>query len=164
MLGCDVFGVVMILVKKMFLAGAIVIILGSLAFYFASKRTPGTKEKREKEILLLVHEQMEKEEYEEAIEALDRFAGIQDMTKETMALRETAVKKLVDKERNRAAKFFLMAKRTREPSKRETYLLSSYHILKGLIEKYPSSALIEKLNSHLQKVKTEMDKYGVEPG
>ena len=46
MLGCDVFGVVMILVKKMFLAGAIVIILGSLAFYFASKRTPGTKEKR----------------------------------------------------------------------------------------------------------------------
>jgi hypothetical protein len=122
------------------------------------------KEKREKEIILLVHEQIEKEEYAEAIEALDRFAGLQDMTKETLSLRETAVKKLVNKERNRAARFFLMAKRTREPSKRETYLLSSYHILKGLIEKYPSSPLIEKLNSHLQKVKTEMDKYGVEPG
>ena len=45
MLACDVFGVVMILVKKMFLAGAIVIILGSLAFYFASKRISETKEK-----------------------------------------------------------------------------------------------------------------------
>jgi uncharacterized membrane protein len=43
MLACDVFGVVMILVKKMFLAGAIVIILGSLAFYFASKRISETE-------------------------------------------------------------------------------------------------------------------------
>jgi hypothetical protein len=43
MIACDVFGVIMILVKKMFLAGAIVIILGSLAFYFASKKSQNKK-------------------------------------------------------------------------------------------------------------------------
>ena len=48
MLACDVSGVLMILVKKMFFTGAIVIILGSLAFYFALKRISETKEKREK--------------------------------------------------------------------------------------------------------------------
>ena len=38
MVACDVLGVVMILVKKMFVAGAIVIIIGSIAFYFSSRR------------------------------------------------------------------------------------------------------------------------------
>ena len=38
MLACDALGVVMIFAKKMFIAGAIVIIIGSIAFYFSSRR------------------------------------------------------------------------------------------------------------------------------
>lgn len=45
MLACDVFGVFIILVKKMFLAGAIVITLGSLVFYFSSKKNSPRKRK-----------------------------------------------------------------------------------------------------------------------
>ncbi len=77
---------------------------------------------------------------------------------EIKELREQAVESLINRERNRAAKLFLTARRTHDLEKKEEYLRSSYNILKELIEKYPSSPLISKVKSHLEKVEEELEK------
>jgi tetratricopeptide (TPR) repeat protein len=76
---------------------------------------------------------------------------------------EEAVSGIVNRERNRAAKAFYAAKQTDDPVKKETYLRSSYDILKELNDKYPSSNLIKKIKSNLTTVEAEMAKVGLKP-
>ena len=86
------------------------------------------------------------------------------MGTEADALRALAVEKLVNRERNRAAKLFLMAKQAKEPSEKEALLLSSRNILKTLLEKYPSSSFSEKINSHIAIIEEELAKLRAESG
>ena len=56
-----------------------------------------------------------------------------------------------------------MAGKSNDYGKKQELLLSSYEILKALIEKYPSSDLIDKLNDHIEKVREELGKMGIDP-
>ena len=78
-----------------------------------------------------------------------------------MQLKEQTIEGLVNRERNRAAKIYLEAKKSWDPANKEKLLRQSYEILKVLIDKYPSSNLNEKLKSHLKTVGDELNKLGV---
>ena len=117
----------------------------------------------EKETLIMARKLIEEEDFEGAITRLDELRDDQDMTAEMRELKEAAIEKLINRERNKAAKYFLMARKTSDLTKKEELLLSSYHILKGLIEHYPSSSLIDKLNDNMEIVTEELAKLGKAP-
>lgn len=110
-----------------------------------------------KEAVQMARKFLDEEKYEQAISSLDTLSEREE-SHEIKELREQAVESLINRERNRAAKIFLTARRTQDPEKKEEYLRSSYNILKDLIEKYPSSPLINKVKSHLEKVEEELGK------
>jgi hypothetical protein len=114
---------------------------------------------KKKKTLQTAQKFIEEEKYEEAIMSLDALWKYEE-SHEIQKLREQATEKLINRERNRAAKLFLAAKKTQEPVKQEEYLRSSYNILKALIDKYPTSPLIKKIKSHIQKVEKELEKLG----
>ena len=119
---------------------------------------------QKRETLKMAKRLIEEENYEKAITQLEELKEDQDVGADSKALRDLAIERLINRERNRAARFFLQAKKTVNPQKKEELLFSSYNILKGLIEQYPSSNLIDKLNKHLSKVKEELMKLGKNPG
>jgi hypothetical protein len=110
-----------------------------------------------KEAIQSARKFLDEEKYEQAISSLDTLSEREE-SHEIKELREQAVESLINRERNRAAKIFLTARRTQDPEKKREYLRSSYNILKTLIEKYPSSPLINKVKSHLEKVEEELEK------
>ena len=99
---------------------------------------------------------IEEEKFEEALAFLDNLKPQQEDEEKIRALKEQAIENLINRERNNAAKIFLAAKTTRDPSKKKEYLLSSHKILKALIEKYPTSPLIYKIKDHMEIVSQEM--------
>jgi outer membrane protein assembly factor BamD (BamD/ComL family) len=103
---------------------------------------------------------IEEEEYESAINMLDKMQSGGDSNPDLDQQKNIAVEKLINKERNRAAKIFLNAKKTEDTKKKETLLLSAQSILNGLIERYPSSGSIEKLKSNLNSINNELKKIG----
>ena len=103
-------------------------------------------------------ELIEEEKFEEAITKLEAFERSQEMTPETGRLKGFAVDKLINRERNKAAKLFLMAKNTEDPIRKEELLVSSYGLLKALVDDYPSSPLNDKINDHMDKIRRELDK------
>jgi len=117
----------------------------------------------EKESLKQAQELIEEENFEEALAKLETLREAQNMTPEVKELKRIATERLIKRERNRAAKYFLMARKTADPTKKEELLLSSYDILKALIENYPSSPMIEKLNDNLRTVREELTKLGKDP-
>jgi hypothetical protein len=112
---------------------------------------------KKKETLRMARRFLEEEKFEQAISNLDNLSE-SEASLEVRELREQAVEGLINRERNRAARIFLNAKRTRDPVKKEEYLLTCYEILNSLVEKYPSSPLSEKIRSHIRKVSEEMEK------
>jgi len=112
------------------------------------------------ETLKLATKLIEEEKFEEAISKLEELKENQDFTYETKEIKKLAIEKLINRERNRAAKIFLLAKKTNDPAKRKELLVSSHTILKALIGKYPSSSLIDKLNRHIKSVENELSKLG----
>jgi hypothetical protein len=118
---------------------------------------------RQAEALASARQLVEEEKYEEAIKAIDQLAPEQEMNRETSQLREKAVEKLINLERNRAAKLFLEARQTADRGKKKTLLQASYQKLKNLVEKYPSSALIERVKSNIKSVLAELEKQGLSP-
>ena len=114
-----------------------------------------------KGILETARKQMEEEKFEEAISNLEVLEAEQEDVREILQLKEQTIEGLVNRERNRAAKIYLEAKKSWDPAKKEKLLRTSYEILKVLIDKYPSSILNEKLKSHLKTVGDELNKLGV---
>ncbi|MBW1704859.1 MAG: hypothetical protein JRJ86_06785 [Deltaproteobacteria bacterium] len=106
---------------------------------------------------------IEEESFEEAIAKIDELQNLRGPSSESMALKNRAIEKLINRERNRAAKLFLAAKKTDDRLKKEKYLLSSYKILKAIIDKYPSSPLNNKLKSHIKTLTEEMEGLGITP-
>ena len=118
----------------------------------------------EREKLELATKLIEEENFEGAITTLNEIQDESGTSAETKKLKEIAIEKLINKGRNKAAMIFLQAKKTDDPAKKEELLVSSYNILKSLIERYPSSNLLEKLNDNLRRVKDELDKLKKETG
>ena len=117
-----------------------------------------SRENRKKETITLAKKDIEKEEFEEAIARIDNLAaeGIQD--RELQDLKEDAVEKYINNERNRAANLFLLAKKTNDPEEKKKYLTQSREILKKVIEKFPASKLNDRLKSHLNTIENELKK------
>lgn len=122
------------------------------------------QKKRLDEGMALAKAMIEEERFEEALQELEKLEKEQLAGAETRTLKEAATEKLINQERNRAAKLYLMARNTTDPEKKEALLLSSYKKLKALIDKYPSSSLNSRLNNNLIKVREELHKMGVNPG
>jgi hypothetical protein len=119
---------------------------------------------RRQEALERANRMMEQEKYDEVINQIDSLEQEGMMGTEADTLRTQAIEKLVNRERNRAAKLFLMAKQAKEPSEKEALLLSSRNILKALLEKYPSSSYNEKINRHIVIIEEELAKLRRESG
>jgi hypothetical protein len=105
---------------------------------------------------------IEEEKFEEAITKLEGLEHSQATIPETGKLKGIAIERLINRERNKAAKLFLMAKNTEDPALKEELLISSYDTLKVLIENYPTSPLTEKINDHMEKIQKELDKLNKE--
>jgi len=103
---------------------------------------------------------IKEEDYESAITILDNLQNGSDNNPDIKKQKDIAIEKLINKERNRAAKIFLTAKKTNDVKKKEDLLLSAKNILNGLIEKYPSAGMIDKLRSNLDSVNDELSKIG----
>jgi tetratricopeptide (TPR) repeat protein len=99
---------------------------------------------------------IEQRKYAEAIEKIEGIEGSKGSTTETRALKDQAVRKQIKKERNRAAKLFLMGRKTSDPIRKNQYLQSSYNILKAIADKYPTSPLIATINSDMAIVSGEL--------
>jgi len=112
------------------------------------------------ETLEMVKKLIEEEKFEEAIARLEDLKESQEISTESKALKEQATERLINSERNRAAKLFLKAKDTKDPVRKEEYLRSSHIILKVLIDEYPISPLNIKIKSHMKIVMEELDKLG----
>ncbi len=103
---------------------------------------------------------IEEEDYESAITMLDNLGIGSGNNPEIKKQKGIAVEKLINQERNRAAKIFLAAKKTNDVKKKKELLLSAQDILNGLIEKYPSSEPINRVKSNLNSVNGELNKIG----
>jgi len=97
---------------------------------------------------------VEAEDYRTAIRRLDALPGACRNDPEVKILRERAVEKWVQHERNRAARLFLAAKNSQSPGTKRSRLRSCLKILNKLIEQYPTSSLKQKIKSD-KKVVTE---------
>ena len=114
-------------------------------------RTEAEQQDNLKVVLNLVRS----EKYEEAIQKLDELPPADPEVKE---LKDSTVEKIINRERNKAAKLFLTARNTKNPAKKEELLNSSYNTLKAVADKYPSSPLIPKVYDHMLQVTKELAK------
>ena len=111
---------------------------------------------QEEEAVERITKSIEQEDYKDAINALETMDNDRNKRPEIKRLRDIAVEKLINSERNRAAQIYLTAKKTNNNKKKRELLLSSYNILKGLIDSYPSSSLIDKLKIDLSKIEDNL--------
>ena len=95
------------------------------------------------------------EKYEEALQKLDELPPADPEVRE---LRTSTVEKIINRERDKAARLFLTARNTKNPAKKEELLNSSYNTLKAVADKYPSSPLIPKVYDHMLQVTKELAK------
>lgn len=113
---------------------------------------------RNRKTMELAQKLLEQERFEEAISRLDEVLMSEGEGYKINTLKKQAVRGLINRERNRAAKLFLNAKRAHDPAEKEKHLYSSYEILKKLIEQYPSSSLNLKIKSHMKTVEEELQR------
>lgn len=118
---------------------------------------------REREALTLARRLIQDEKYEEALTRLEEIEGPGAVDAEVEELKTLALERLVHRERNKAAEYFLLARNTQDPQKKKELLLSSYKKLKVLVDKYPTSSLVEKINDHIRKVREALAELGVQP-
>ncbi len=107
---------------------------------------------------------IDEEKYEEAISSLEPLENSNENDIDVQKIKDLAVEKLINREINRAAKIFLQAKKASDPKRKKELLLNSHDILKKLVEKYPSSTMINKLNNYLMRVNDELKRTGDQTG
>ena len=112
-----------------------------------------------RQALELAADLIEQERYEEAIAQIDTvllWGG--EFGAEAKQLQDLAVEKIVKRQRNEAARLFLMARNTRDPARKEEYLAASYDILKALVEKYPQNPLRQTIHDNMRRIEEERSK------
>lgn len=110
------------------------------------------------ETLELAADLIEQERYEEAIAQIDTVLWEKEFSSEARQLQDLAVEKIVKRQRNEAAKLFLMARNTPDPARKEEYLTASYNILKTLVEKYPINPLYQTIHDNMKRIQEELSK------
>lgn len=123
-----------------------------------------TESTSEKNQLKMARSLIEREKYEEALEWLKTLKENDDTVPDYLDLKKRATDGLINYERNRAAKLFLLARNTTDSLKKKEYLLSAKTILKKLVDKFPLSKSIKKINSNIKSVDEELQKLTVNPG
>jgi len=119
----------------------------------------GEEEKKEEKVninILITNARrlIEQENFEQALGILNK-SGIEN-NKEIEVLKEKAIEGIINRDRNKAAKFFLLAKESKDPKKKKEYLEAAYRILEALIIQYPTSPLIDRIKANLEKVSEEL--------
>ncbi|RJR41418.1 MAG: hypothetical protein C4576_17990 [Desulfobacteraceae bacterium] len=112
----------------------------------------------ESERLAIAKKLVEQENFSEAVARLDELQREGVTSSEVASLKEMATEKLINQERNRAAKLYLMAKAEADPAKKDELLQSSHNILQVLLDKYPSSPLRKKIIDNMSIIKDEMNR------
>jgi hypothetical protein len=107
--------------------------------------------------LEVVKRKIEEEKYEEAMRILEPLIA-EGSNFEAQKLKNLAIDKYINNERLKAAKLFVAANEEKNIQKKKELLLSSKAILQNLINKYPETPLLEKLNSYITKINTELDR------
>jgi hypothetical protein len=117
------------------------------------------KQIEEKKSLETAMNLIEKENFVEAIRKLDELKTNPEITPETEKLRDLAVEKLINRERDKAAKIYLMAKKSKDPNQRKELLIASQKIIQTLIREYPQSTLINKLKNNLESINKDLKEF-----
>ncbi|NLD36552.1 MAG: hypothetical protein GX654_06755 [Desulfatiglans sp.] len=99
---------------------------------------------------------IENEHYEEAIRILKPLTS-QGSNFEAEKLKNLAIDKHINNERLKAAKLFMAAGEEKNIQKKKELLFSSKAILESLVNNYPETPLLEKLNSYIKKINTELN-------
>ncbi len=97
---------------------------------------------------------IEQENFEQALSILNE-SGVTD-NQDINNLKDKAIEGIINRDRNKAAKLFLLAKETNDLQKKKEYLNSAYRILEALIIQYPNSPLINRIKENLNKVSEEL--------
>jgi hypothetical protein len=113
---------------------------------------------QKRETLELAASLIEQEKYEEAVAKIDGVAWASELGPEAKQLHTLAVEKIVNRQRNEAAKLFLMARNTQDPVKKEGLLVSSYNTLKNLVDQYPSTPMYQTINDNMKRIEEELAK------
>ncbi len=101
---------------------------------------------------------IEQENYEQALSILNE---VKESNEQINELKNKAIEGIINRERNKAAKLFLLAKEERDIQKKKEYLENSYRILEALIVQYPESPLIKRVEENLKEVEKELNKISV---
>lgn len=106
---------------------------------------------------------LEAEDFEGVLAELDQLESRRSEPHPGAAeLREQAVSGLIQRERDKAAKQFLLA-RNAPPKERGEHLRISHQTLRELLDRFPEASLAPKIRSNLATVKKEMERLGVSP-
>jgi len=98
---------------------------------------------------------IEQENYEQALSILNE---VKESSEQIDELKNRAIEGIINRERNKAAKLFLLAKEEKDIQKKKEYLEDSYRILEALIVQYPESPLIKRVEENLKEVEKELNK------
>ena len=101
---------------------------------------------------------LEEEKFDQVIANIESMEFEEERAGEINQLKEKAIERWINQERNRAAKIFLAAKREKDPLKKERYLRSSHEILQKLLEKYPASPMTDKIHMNMKSVEEALKK------
>jgi hypothetical protein len=142
--------------------------LENLEITQANAPTAETKEQQaaiaSQETIKVASALIQEEKFEDALAKLEELQQQQALPPEAQNLQAIAIEKIINRERNKAAKLFLLARNTADPAKKEELLKSSYGILKAVAEKYPSSPLNKKINDNMRSIELELAKIKKQAG
>ncbi len=101
------------------------------------------------------------EDFEGALNVLERLGP--EARAEAAGLREQAVSGFIQQERDKAARWFLMARNAREPDEQKAHLQTCHRTLEGLLERFPDAPMAPRIRSNLGTVTEEMERHGISP-
>jgi hypothetical protein len=107
---------------------------------------------------------IQEEKFEDALAKLEELQQKQPLSQEAQNLQALAIEKIITRERNKAARLFLLARNTADPAKKQELLQSSYDILKAVAEKFPGSPLNKKINDNMRSIEVELSKIKKQAG
>ena len=96
------------------------------------------------------------ERYDEAIEVLSQMADSEYGPRAEMKIAELSVV-AAQVDRRKAADLFIRYTRTSDVEQQKELLIESRSLLKGILEKYPDSDVIDKVHSNIKRVEQEMN-------
>lgn len=98
---------------------------------------------------------LQEKEYEQAIETFSTLLETEYADRATDKIAE-ASQLAAQEDRRKAAELFVLSGKTGDRENRIALLLQSRQLLKGILEKYPQSGLLEKTEKNLERIEEEI--------